>query len=59
MGVGTHFCLGAWLAKAIATTTLRELITQAPAYRVDRARAECAPDVSSLNHWEHVPATAR
>ena len=56
MGVGTHFCLGAWLAKAIATTTLRELITQAPDYHVDQGNVECAPDVSSLNHWEHVPA---
>jgi cytochrome P450 len=58
MGVGSHFCLGAWLAKAIATTTLRVLITRAPDYRVNSAHAECAADVSSLNHWEHVPAMA-
>jgi cytochrome P450 len=56
MGVGSHFCLGAWLAKAIGETSLRQLLVRAPNFSVDRSNAHSAPDVSSLNHWEHVPA---
>lgn len=56
MGVGEHFCLGSWLAKAIAATTLRELLRRVPDYRVDIDGAEKGHDVSSLNHWLTMPA---
>ena len=57
MGVGSHFCLGAWLAKAIASTAIRELLVHVPELRVDHDHVVSAPDISSLNHWEHVPAS--
>jgi cytochrome P450 len=56
MGVGTHFCLGAWLAKSISTITLRELLDRVPDYVVDADGIRGAHDKNSLNHFESMPA---
>ena len=57
MGVGTHFCLGAHLAKAIAEEALRGLLARVPNFKADRRSAVSNEDKNSLNHWEHIPAS--
>ena len=57
MGVGTHFCLGAHLAKAIAEVALRQLLERVPNFKADRSRSSSNEDKNALNHWERVPAT--
>jgi cytochrome P450 len=56
MGLGEHFCLGAWLAKAISATTIREFLRRVPDYRIDVDRARKGEDISTLNHWLTMPA---
>jgi cytochrome P450 len=56
LGVGEHFCLGAWLAKAIAAAILRELLRRVPNYRIDIERAKKPIERSVLNKWETMPA---
>jgi cytochrome P450 len=59
MGVGTHFCLGAWMAKAIAATALAALLDRAPDFRVHTDEIVTVDDKGSLNHYESVPASVR
>lgn len=56
MGVGTHFCLGSHLAKAISEESLKQLLQQAPNFRVDAANAHSNADKSASNGWETIPA---
>lgn len=56
LSIGEHFCLGTWLAKSIAATTLRELLRRAPDYQVDLDRARQPRERSSLNKYETMPA---
>ena len=48
MGVGTHFCLGAWLAKSISAMTLRELLRRCPNFSVDHEPSRGRANRSSL-----------
>lgn len=57
MSVGTHFCLGAHLAKAIAEVSIRQLLERVPNFHADRSRSESNEDKNSLNHWQRIPAT--
>jgi cytochrome P450 len=59
MGVGSHFCLGAWLAKSTAEISIRELLVRVPDFRVDSEHAESNEDKNALNHWEHIPASVK
>ncbi|MFV0307484.1 MAG: cytochrome P450 [Desertimonas sp.] len=56
MGVGTHFCLGAWLAKAISAETIRQLFTRCPNLTVDRNAVEIGPDRAALTALVRTPA---
>jgi cytochrome P450 len=56
MGVGTHFCLGAWLAKAISTTTVRELLRRCPNFSIDHDEVVIGPNRSSLTVLVATPA---
>lgn len=56
MGVGTHFCLGAHLAKATAEIALRQVFERVPNFRADPSRSESNEDKNALNHWERIPA---
>lgn len=55
-GAGTHFCLGAWFARAVAAETLTELLRRLPDYRVDSQRAVPSADRSVLAGWATMPA---
>jgi cytochrome P450 len=57
MGVGTHFCLGAWLAKSISATTMRELLARCPNFSIDHDAVEIGPNRSSLTVLVRTPAT--
>jgi cytochrome P450 len=56
MGVGIHFCLGAWLAKAISVTTMRELLTRCPNFSIDHDGVVIGPNRSSLTVLVETPA---
>jgi acetyl-CoA acetyltransferase len=56
MGVGTHFCLGAWLAKTISATTMRQLLTRCPNFSIDHDAVVIGPNRSSLTVLQRVPA---
>lgn len=56
-GMGTHFCLGAWLAKSVSNHTLREFLTRVPDFKVDEDRVIHAANISILNYYELIPAT--
>jgi cytochrome P450 len=58
MGVGSHFCLGAWLAKAIVARTLRELLARVQRLDVDEEHVELAPEISNTFSYEHIPVVA-
>lgn len=57
MGVGSHFCLGAWLAKSIIATTLRELLVRVERLDVDHEHTEMPAEVSNTFAFEHVPVS--
>ena len=59
MGVGAHFCLGAWLAKSIAAITMRELLARCPDYAVDDANVVIGENRSSLTAFTKAPASVR
>jgi cytochrome P450 len=59
MGVGSHFCLGAWLAKATAEVAIRELLVRVPDFRVYPEQSVSNEDKNALNHWEHIPASVK
>ena len=56
MGVGAHFCLGAWLAKSISAITMRELLRRCPNYTVDHANCVVGENRSSLTAFSNAPA---
>ena len=56
LGVGSHFCLGAWMANYIAAATLQALVTRVPDLVVDTARVVTAHDKSTHNAFESMPA---
>jgi cytochrome P450 len=56
LGVGSHFCLGAWMANAIASATLQTLVTRVPYLVVETARVVTAHDKSTHNAYESMPA---
>jgi cytochrome P450 len=58
MGVGTHFCLGAHLAKAISETVMRVFLERVNEFTIDIASAESNEDKNSLNRWMRIPAAA-
>ncbi|MFV0307744.1 MAG: cytochrome P450 [Desertimonas sp.] len=58
MGVGAHFCLGAWLAKSVAATTIREMLARVDHFAIDPARIQLADEISNAYSIEHAPATA-
>jgi cytochrome P450 len=55
-GVGEHFCLGAWLAKAVAATTLTQVLAHIPNYRIDIDRAQLPASRAATNSWLTMPA---
>jgi cytochrome P450 len=59
MGVGTHFCLGAHLAKATAEIALRKLFERVPDFGADPSRSRSNEDKNALNHWDRIPAWVR
>ena len=56
MGVGTHFCLGAWLARSIMVITLHELLTRVDHIEIERGGIVVSSGVSNAYALEHVPA---
>lgn len=56
MGVGSHFCLGAHLAKATSEIALRQLLSRVPDFRADPSGAVSNEDKNALNHWQRIPA---
>jgi cytochrome P450 len=56
LGVGSHFCLGAWMANYIATVTLQALVTRVPDLVVEASRVVTAHDKSTHNAYESMPA---
>jgi cytochrome P450 len=56
MGVGTHFCLGAWLAKSISATMMRQLVIRCPNFSIDHENVKIGPNRSALTVLERVPA---
>jgi cytochrome P450 len=56
MGVGSHFCLGSHLAKAISETALRSYLARMQGVRVDVGSAETNDDKNALNQWVRIPA---
>jgi cytochrome P450 len=56
MSFGKHFCLGAWLAKAIAAAALRGLLLRAPDLHVEVDRAIINDTVADpLGRWNSMP----
>lgn len=55
MGVGAHFCLGAWLAKSISAVTIRELLARTK-YRIDRENLRENPNRAVLCLYDDCPA---
>jgi cytochrome P450 len=58
LGVGSHFCLGAWLAKAMAASVVRQLLDRTDRIAVDHQRIVVSPEVSNAYSLEQVPARA-
>jgi cytochrome P450 len=55
MGAGSHFCLGAWLARSIVDKIVRELLFERPRYEIDlTAVVPAAP--GGLRTFDKVPA---
>jgi cytochrome P450 len=55
-GYGSHFCLGASLARAEGRIALDELLKRFPEWEVDRANAHISP-TSTVRGWETLPIT--
>jgi cytochrome P450 len=55
-GVGTHFCLGASLARLEAKVVLEELLGKVRDYSVDEARIERVHSVN-VRGFAHLPTT--
>jgi len=57
-GVGTHYCLGIWLAKLEITHAVGQFLAQLPDYAVDRDRARRYDRTGVNNGWATLPAVA-
>jgi cytochrome P450 len=57
-GHGTHFCLGASLARLEGRVALEELLKRFPEWEVDWANAKLAP-TSTVRGWETLPVFTR
>jgi cytochrome P450 len=55
-GYGTHFCLGAALARLEGRVALEEILRRFPEWEVDRANAKLA-STSTVRGWETLPVT--
>ena len=53
-GYGTHFCLGAALARLEGRVALDEVLTRFPEWEVDWEGARLAP-TSTVRGWETLP----
>jgi cytochrome P450 len=54
-GVGTHFCLGAALARLEGRIALEEILKRFPEWDVDLTDAKLSP-TSTVRGWESMPA---
>jgi cytochrome P450 len=54
-GVGTHFCLGAALARLEGRIALEEILKRFPEWEVDLTDAKLSP-TSTVRGWESMPA---
>jgi cytochrome P450 len=54
-GYGTHFCLGAALARLEGRVALEEILKRFPEWEIDRANAKLA-STSTVRGWETLPA---
>jgi cytochrome P450 len=57
-GVGTHYCLGIWLAKLELRVAITALLDRMPGYRIDLDRAQRYEHVGVNNGWATLPAVA-
>jgi cytochrome P450 len=57
-GYGSHFCLGAALARLEGRVALEELLARFPEWDVDADRAQLAP-TSTVRGWETLPLRLR
>jgi cytochrome P450 len=57
-GMGTHFCLGSWLARMEAQIALEQVLSRIPDYRIDLARCERSESLGLRNGWVSMPAVA-
>jgi cytochrome P450 len=57
-GVGTHYCLGIWLAKLEITHAVGQFLARLPDYAVDRDRAKRYDHTGVNNGWATLPAVA-
>ena len=55
LGVGTHFCLGAALARLEGRIALEEILTRFPEWEVDLTDTKLSP-TSTVRGWESMPA---
>jgi len=53
-GFGTHFCLGASLARLEGKVALDELLNRFPEWDVDYSGMELAP-TTTVRGWDHMP----
>jgi cytochrome P450 len=54
MGVGSHFCLGAWLAKALVAAVVGELLGRLASYRVIEERTVPNRDKANINSYQSI-----
>ncbi len=57
-GFGTHFCLGAALARLEGRVALEEVLKRFPEWDVDRENAKLSP-TSTVRGWETLPVFTR
>jgi cytochrome P450 len=57
-GFGTHFCLGAALARLEGRIALEEVLKRFPEWDVDRENAKLSP-TSTVRGWETLPVFTR
>ena len=55
-GLGTHYCMGAALARLEARIALEEFLARFPSWEVDHAGAELS-STSTMRGWETLPVT--
>jgi cytochrome P450 len=55
-GVGTHYCLGIWLARLEVTHAVGQFLAALPGYSIDRERAKRYAHTGVNNGWATLPA---